>query len=127
MENRLTFWKVVHRAMAQVFVLGLPIWVRISKHTIHDSEQAFVGGSKVKLGKQAAGVVLRSTAVDGWRQFEVGNHKIHQVFPTLVVQIAGQGAEIIEEGFAGSKFISAAACIWRPSSPKRYGREKPAG
>ena len=50
------------------------------------------------------GGFLGSTAVHRRGQFKIGNHEIHQMFPTLKVQIAGQGAQVIEEGFANPEF-----------------------
>ena len=41
-----------------------------------------------------------STAVERDGQFQLGDHEIQQMFPTLKVHITGQGAQIIEEGFA---------------------------
>jgi hypothetical protein len=40
-----------------------------------------------------------STAVERQGQFQLGDHEIQQMFPTLKEHIAGQGAQVIEEGF----------------------------
>jgi hypothetical protein len=48
---------------------------------------------------------LGSTTVDRRCQVEIGNHEIHQMFPTLKVQVASQGAQVIKEGFTDTQFF----------------------
>ena len=58
---------------------------------------------QVKLGKPGRDVCL-STAVQRRGQFEFGDHEIHLMLPTLKVHVAGQGTQVIEEGFANPEF-----------------------
>ena len=50
------------------------------------------------------GEVLLSTGVQRRDQFEFGNHEIQQMLPTFKIKVAGQGTQIIKEGFTDAEF-----------------------
>ena len=60
-------------------------------------------GQPIKLGGSGGNVFL-STAIERQGQFQLGDHEIHQMLPTLKEHIAGQGPQVIEEGFADPEF-----------------------